>query len=121
MILDEFAEIAAAEWRKDYTEFERQVEELTGQPIDPLPALRYRIWEFGQSYFDKSGKVAGKKCRLCGRDDKWTLEGEDNPVYVCEWDTPEHEPIMAGSFGIRQVDSISFYKINYAEMVDLEE
>ena len=112
-MMDIFAEIAADAWDSGKSDYQRQVEEVTHQDATPEPVLHYRLRLLpGGDYL---------KCRLCGRDDQWVLENDDNPVFVCEWDCDEHQPIQAGPHAIRQVDSISFYKVNFAELVNMED
>lgn len=86
------AQIAADAWDAAKSDYQRQVEQLTGQDATPAAVDRYVI------YSDCGLPIA---CRLCGQIDQWTLEGEAVPVFVCE-----HEPIEAGHLGIRQLDSV---------------
>lgn len=111
--LEQFAAVAAGAWDASKSDVERQIEAVTGQDATPEPVIRYRI-RLHVSYY-------WHKCRICGRYDKWTLEGDTSPVYVCEWETPEHQPIEAGRLGVRAVDSVPYHQVNFAEMVNLEE
>lgn len=84
-------------WGEQVT-FLEKLYEMLGQVVPP----------------DQATFEIGRLCSICGKDGHWQLEGDPPNVFVCE-----HEPIIAGKYGIRQLDSIPISQVKYAKLTHI--
>lgn len=135
-VVDEAEEIAARRWLATETRAgrrARQAAALVGE-VEALLARRWaeteaaptiaaetadgsRWWTSADDpatyrLFDRHGQPI--RCHLCGRDDRWTPEG-DLENHVIRMFACEHEPLRIGHGLVRQVSTVALGRVMRCE------